>query len=391
MRRRFNAGSLLRIAVATASYPSRHHPQRGVFLQRDAEGLAARGHEVVCLVARNRLREPRGDMDASPHGVTVHEAPFLSLSYIRAWQYPLGAFQKWNSTRALRRLWKRAAAWKPDIVYAKFLSAAPLLPHVDADIPRVLGIGEGIDSVANRLAFFRTGELQRYLDAADVVEVKNQHVHDMLLREYDCAGKLHVAPSGVDIERFSPGDTVAARAALGIDPRSFVVVSIGPRNENKGGDRLLAACARISHEVDVQPVMVGPGWLARPGDEWTGLGVVAADRILTILRAADVFVLPSRSEGMPNALLEALAVGVPCVVGDRPYADFLDDGFNCMKVDPDGIDQLANALLRLAASEQLRQELGRASRSVAEMHSQQGRLDRLESLFQQAISNRRRA
>jgi len=85
------------------------------------------------------------------------------------------------------------------------------------------------------------------------------------------------------------------------------------------------------------------------------------------LAETDVFVLPSRSEGISNALLEAMAHGVPSIATDIPgNRDLIEDGRTGLLVPPDDAKALSEALLRLAGDRSLRETLGRAGRRLVE-------------------------
>lgn len=131
-----------------------------------------------------------------------------------------------------------------------------------------------------------------------------------------------IVPNGVDTMRFCPGNRAAARAALGL-PLDAPIVGVVARLETvKGVDvaiRGLALCPR-----DALLVIAGDGSerarLAALADR---IGVAPLVRFLghvsdprTVYRALDVFCLPSRAEGLPLALLEAQACGVPAVATD---------------------------------------------------------------------------
>jgi glycosyltransferase involved in cell wall biosynthesis len=85
------------------------------------------------------------------------------------------------------------------------------------------------------------------------------------------------------------------------------------------------------------------------------------------LEEADAFVLPSLSEGVSNALLEAMAHGLPCIATDIPgNADLIRDRETGLLVRTGDADALARAMLELAADPALRERLGRAARTLVE-------------------------
>jgi glycosyltransferase involved in cell wall biosynthesis len=95
-------------------------------------------------------------------------------------------------------------------------------------------------------------------------------------------------------------------------------------------------------------------------------GLLEGERKLAALERAHIFVLPSYTEGLPNAMIEAMAVGLPVVVtrvGSIP--DVVIDETNGLLVQPRDSAALATALRRLIASAELRQRLGQAAHATA--------------------------
>ena len=153
-------------------------------------------------------------------------------------------------------------------------------------------------------------------------------------------------------------------------------MSVGRLEEVKGHDVLVEAFARVQDRVpDAQLLIVGDG--SRRGalqDMVADLGVGESVRfeggldpgaVRDRLREADVFALPSRSEGLSNALLEALATGVPAVasgVGGIP--EVLGQGGGVM-VPPEDAAALAGALADLLADRDRRRALAREARDNA--------------------------
>jgi glycosyltransferase involved in cell wall biosynthesis len=188
-------------------------------------------------------------------------------------------------------------------------------------------------------------------------------VSSVVMREfYESLGvttPISVIPNGVDLERFRSqnpvGDRQAARDMLGVSPMADLIVFVGSLIRRKGVDLLLDAFARVSAANPMaELVLVGPrddggteearAFNGRIEELVSSSG--AADRIHftglvpsadIFLRAADVFVLPSRREGMGNVVLEAMAAGVPTVL--TPYlglpAEFGEPGKQYILSSPD--------------------------------------------------------
>ena len=97
------------------------------------------------------------------------------------------------------------------------------------------------------------------------------------------------------------------------------------------------------------------------------------------LRAADLFVLPSKREGLPVALLEAMACGLPCVASRLPGSTeaIIDDGVNGVLTAPGDVAGLTDAIARLLCDESLRHRLGAAARAtIAHRYASGGVADR---------------
>lgn len=187
-------------------------------------------------------------------------------------------------------------------------------------------------------------------------------------------GRLEVVANGVDLERFAPVDTdgtLEARSALGVGGGPLVVC-VGRLCEQKGQDTLIAAWPSVRARVPgAQLVLVGDG----PGHQ--GLADAAGEGVRLVghrddaarwLCAADVVAMPSRWEGLPFVLLEAMAAG-RCVVGSDipPVREVLEDCGGLVPVD-DAV-ALADAIVeRLEDAAHARAEGGAARRRVEERH-----------------------
>lgn len=191
---------------------------------------------------------------------------------------------------------------------------------------------------------------------------------------------VRVIPNFVDVGRFrpaaDPAERARLRARLGLDPRRPVGLFVGRLNPVKNVDLILDAVAILGDAApDVLIVGDGPEGdrLRRRAGE-LGLGgrvrfVGARPDVEAFLRAADLFVLPSVSEGVPLALLEAMASGLPVIAtavgGIRQLVQDGTTGLQVQSEDPKG---LAQAMARVLDDRGLAERLGRGAREWAVGH-----------------------
>lgn len=176
---------------------------------------------------------------------------------------------------------------------------------------------------------------------------------------------VHLVPNGVDTARFMPGERRPGTTRR--------VVYVGRLEPEKNLGALLAAAATLAGRMPLRVTFVGDGSLAfglRAQAEALGVraefaGVVDHHRLPEHLRGADVFVLPSFTEGHPKALIEAMAAGLPCVTSDcAGNRSLIADGQTGLLFDPASPEALAIALERVLSDEELAACLGRQARAL---------------------------
>lgn len=211
------------------------------------------------------------------------------------------------------------------------------------------------------------------------------------------AAQLCSIPTGIDFGSFvARRERALTRQALGLAESRFVVLMVAVLRSVKGHDIALHAFARFLAEVpDACLLLAGDGPLRQVmGELADQLGIGAAVRFLDhrddipdLLAAADCLLLTSRSEGIPQAVTQALGLGLPVVasaVGGVP--ELVIDGQTGLLVPAGDPSATAQALARLAADPALRQRLGAAGRQHARAHYSLGAmLDQSEALFAQVI------
>jgi glycosyltransferase involved in cell wall biosynthesis len=205
--------------------------------------------------------------------------------------------------------------------------------------------------------------------------------------------------NGVDAENFSTSGTRTTGQVLqpfGIPTDVPLVGSVGRFRPQKGYADLLVAMKQVKENAPTaRLLLVGDAELQ--ADLEAKAMSLGLDEVVTfagvrtdvpeILTALDVFVLASLWEGMPNAILEAMAAGLPVVataVGGTP--EVVVDGVTGLLVPPRDPTALAQAITRLLDDPDLRQRMGRAGRERVLQHfSVEQMVKRTQTLYEQLL------
>ncbi len=213
-------------------------------------------------------------------------------------------------------------------------------------------------------------------------------------------GRIVVIPNAVDLPEAVAGARARVRAELGVPPGAGLVLAVGRLNAEKGQALLLrAAPVVLSGCPSTVFAFAGDGPLREELEQQAAqLGIAGQVRFLgvrqdvpALLAAADLFVLPSRSEGMPNALLEAMAAGLPVVSFDvGGVSEALTYGESGLLVPPEDVGGLASAMLALLRDEPERLRLGAAARErIRTRHTLENMCAQYERLFEQKSGDRK--
>jgi len=336
----------------------------------ESQGLAKRGHELTLL--------------CPPEARIYSEAPNFGL---RTVALPIGK-KRWAGVQALKRWFTENAC---DVVSThsstdSWLSALALLGkgtpivrtrHISAAVPR------------NPLSRWLYSRPVRIVTAGEALR------RELIERNGIDPERVESVPTGHDTQRYRPGDRTAARARTGLPADATLVGIIATLRSWKGHRFLLEALPERATLVIVGDGPQREALTARVAELNFQSRVIFAGNqrdVVPWLQALDIFALPSyANEGIPQALVQAMLVGLPCVtthVGS--ISELASDGTTALVVPPQDARALRRALERLISDETLRHKRGGAARrQCEETLSVERMLDRMEDIYRRAAQGSR--
>ncbi|MCY2989948.1 MAG: glycosyltransferase family 4 protein [Planctomycetota bacterium] len=350
----------MRLLFLSNEFPNLCEPTKATFNYDLLTALAGE-HEVTAIAPiswwdelRTRCRHPfrpwprRRQLDR----LVVHHPRFYYTPGRLRHLY--GTFLWWSLRATISRI-RRGP--RPDCVLSYWAhpdgEAAVRLARA-LGVPSVVMVG-GSDVLLLARDPRRQDCIRRVLKQADAVIAVSRDLADKVVALDVAPQRVHVLRRGVDGSVFSPGDRAAARQELGLPTDRRLLLWVGRMVPVKGLDTLLAACDRLRQRTqDFQLCLVGDGPLRSTlaaeiqqrglSEHVTFVGSVDHAQLSTWFQAADLTVLPSRSEGIPNVLLESLACGTPFVASAVGGVPEIAGHAAARLVPPDCPDELATAL-----------------------------------------------
>jgi len=315
----------MKVCMLTTSFPRYEGDFAGSFIYELSQQLVADGISVQ-VVAPADFGTPR---DEFMRGVAVsrfkytHPGKQQRIAY-RDGGLPVTLQQDWRAKAQLLpfllSFWSAALSHcrKCDLVHAHW-TLAGLIAVTQASVMRKPTV---LTAWGADINLTRGKVLDRFdwyvLQAIDRLSVVSDDLKDKVIESGVCAERVTVLPNAVNETRFCPIDRIDARHRLGLSSDCALVLFVGSLVERKGVLDLVEAMSHVSAQISkVQLALVGDGYLReRLEDRVRELGLEEmvlffgsqpSGEIPVWMNAADIFVLPSYSEGRPTVVLEAMA------------------------------------------------------------------------------------
>lgn len=318
------------------------------------------------------------------------------VTAVERWSVPITVIEERHAfdPTVIARVRQTIDRIQPDIVQTHNIKSHALVARVHAACGRPwLAFHHGYTDVDFKDRLYRRIDRLALRSADMVVTPCAAFAHDLTEVGVD-PRRIVVVHNAVSPRTLPP--RADARHALGLEG-ARVVLSVGRLSREKGHDVLVDACATLDPSVRRDVIVV----IAGEGPERRRLEARAAAAGVTLrcdgfqadvapyYAAADLFVLPSRSEGSPNALLEALAAGCPIVasrVGGVP--EIVQHGVSARLVVPDRPLQLREAIEHVLRRREVAADLAASGRIVAARFTPARRAAALGAIYASVLGRR---
>jgi glycosyltransferase involved in cell wall biosynthesis len=386
----------MRIGMLTTGYPHEGDPVGGAFVREMARALVQRGHRVRVLCAAHPRALPLRDP-----GIEVRPVRYAPHRALATTFYGAGAPD--NLLRGDPGAWLGVLSFPPallayahtalrecDALVSHFVLPCGLIAGLVRHGRPHLAIAHGTDALL--LARMPAWLQRSVLAGSTTLQLTHAGLRARLDPTVAHDPRVTVCPMGFTPAPAPPAsERDAVRASLGVRDE-VLVLAVARMVPVKGLDTLVAAAARLGPDVVV--VLAGDGperarleaAVDPHGARVLFTGAVDAARRDALLRAADVFALPSRplpdgrTEGAPVALLEAMGAGLAVAASHAGGIAELA-GEAAVLVPPDDVEALSSALERLAHGPIARRDLGARARARVSAWTWEEQAARIEKLL----------
>lgn len=173
---------------------------------------------------------------------------------------------------------------------------------------------------------------------------------------------IGVFPNGFNPNKFFVMDQNQARQQLNLPDDKFIIAFTGTFKESKGVREL---CEALNQLDDVYSMFMGKGDLKPDCKNILFCGSVPNDDLHLYLNAADIFVLPTKGEGCCNAIIEALACGLPIISSNLSYNDDILNDDNSLRINVNDVRLIAETIELLRKDSELRDKLASGAAASA--------------------------
>lgn len=268
----------------------------------------------------------------------------------------------------------------PDYFYAHFVTPAGITAARMGRVynkPAFLAYGEATLNTINHYGKKAVANELKTLNGVIAVSSQNKQ----MIEPFVPHKITQVFPNAIDGSVFIPKDKNKCQKKLGISNNKFVISFVGSFDERKGINRLCEA-VRLLNDDSISIICAGKGSLSPTVENCIFAKPVLHEDLPDFLSASDIFVLPTQNEGCCNAIIEAMACGLPIISSDLSFNDEILDSTNSLRIDPNDVGAIAHAIKTLKDNSELRKQLSIGSLEKAKHLTLDKRADNIVNFME---------
>lgn len=355
----------MHICVISPGYPYVRHPQYP-FVAQLCCALADAGHRITVIAPQSITKSIVRRVPSAPsfrvettkagNNISIYSPRYISVGNL---PYVGNRINHNRFSAAVDRAFRNLPQ-RPDICYGHFwhTAYAAYPSALRYEIPLFVASGEAEIELHTYCSRKKLRPFVDYVRGVICVSTKNRQesIEAGLTTDDKCA----VIPNAIDGGLFFPKDKEVARRSLGFSSSDFIIAFVGGFIHRKGSLRIAEAITMLN-DPQIKSIFIGSTQdNDRCEPHCEGIlfkGKLPHDRIPDYLNCADVFVMPTLHEGCCNAIIEAMACGLPVISSDRSFNYDILDSSCAILIDPMDVRSIMDAIRLLKTDPEKRRQL----------------------------------
>ena len=374
----------MKIAVISPNFPTKRSISF-MFLEQLCREFVDQGHKVIVVAPQSITKLIKKKTVPEKVKTEVYTSNGNKIVVYRPYYISWGNC-RFTTQQLCRVVYKTLGKYAKecDVVYGHFWESAYAGLRFASKYSKPLFAVAGEDYIIfdQFLQEKEKEELRKKTNGVICVSTKSKV--ETLKHNLSYENRCEVIPNAINPSLFYVKDKKELRNKLGIKKDDFVVAFVGQFSERKGPLRICEALNRIDNH-QIKAFFLGSGPQDPVYSNTIKKGTINHDELPDYLNASDVFVLPTLSEGCCNAMIEAMACGLPIISSDASFNWDVLNEINSILIDPNSVSQIQDSIMKLYKDKQLRENLACGAKETATGLTLKKRAERIVSFISKSI------